>query len=158
MTGAWLFRLLRESKIYFEFDGRYDERVEVSLQDLAAFIDEYFLHRPLFEDGTPVKVGDIFLPYSLDGEKPVPEEIHAFYVRDDGQFVVNNFPYDSQYKRVMKPEEKIDSWERLEEDAKLGSRHYWARQRINNYGSITLDSQKKDIVRRAKELAKGDSE
>lgn len=75
MAETELFTLLNESKISFGFDVRYGRRVEISLKDLAAFIDDYFLPRPLFEDGTPVKVGDEF---ALRGE--VCNEVSVFYV------------------------------------------------------------------------------
>lgn len=214
MTGTELFKLLRESKFYFKFDGRYDRRVEIGLKDLAAFIDEYFLPRPLFEDGTPVKVGDEF---ALRGE--VCNEVSVFYVYDDGSFAINNFRYD-QDQRVMKPEEKTealdadgvpievgdelyltdgfiiklkcvgfsndglvkitgwessegwvpirveanelthkkpDSWEQLEEDARLGACDYCATVLgINTRKTAVSEDNEafvEDIIRRAKALA-----
>lgn len=99
MTRTELFTLLKESKINFGFDVRYGERVEISLKDLTAFIDEYFLPRPLFEDGTPVKVGDRFLIY-----EGINGEVDDFYVCDDGSFAINDFQYD-QDQRVKKPKQ-----------------------------------------------------
>lgn len=105
MTGREIFELLREAKISFEFDPKDNSfyglkgDIKIGLSDLAAFIDNYFLPRPLFEDGTPVKVGDEFaLHKPSDSEKVI-----AYCVCDDGSFSINNFRYD-QDQRVMKPE------------------------------------------------------
>lgn len=105
MTGTELFKLLKKvkvhfSKVYFGFDSWYDERVEISTQDLAAFIDKYFLPRPLFEDGTPVKVGDEFALHKPSRS----EKVAGFYVCDDGSFAINDFQYD-QDQRVKKPKQ-----------------------------------------------------
>lgn len=99
MAETELFTLLNESKISFGFDVRYGRRVEISLKDLTTFIDDYFLPRPLFEDGTPVKVGDRFLIY-----EGINGEVDNFYVCDDGSFAINDFQYD-QDQRVMKPKQ-----------------------------------------------------
>ena len=99
MTRTELFTLLKESKINFGFDVRYGERVEISLKDLTAFIDDYFLPRPLFEDGTPVKVGDRVLLYGR-----TDREVTDYCVCDDGSFSINYFQYD-QDQRVMKPKQ-----------------------------------------------------
>lgn len=158
MTREELFRLLSESEIPFNFEAEADisrvlkETVTIELSDLATFIGNYFLPCPLFEDGTPVKVGDRFLLYGRNSMK-----VTCFYVLDDGSFSINGFQYN-KYQRVMKPEEKPDSWEQLEEDSKLGSRHYCDRRKIIREGRDSLLLQKQDIIRRAKELAKGDSE
>ena len=116
MTGRELFELLREAKTSFEFDPKNNSfyglkgDIKIGLSDLAKFIDNYFLPHPLFEDGTPVKVGDRFAP-----RMGVDKEVTGFYVYDDGSFAINSFWYN-QDQRVMKPEEKPDSWEQLEED------------------------------------------
>lgn len=162
MTGTELFKLLKKAKVYFEYYASKREDfpqggwVTFNLNDLAAFIDEYFLPRPLYGDETPVKVGDIFSPYR-EGEELIPQKITVFYVIDNGSFSINGFQYN-KHQRVMKPEEKPDSWEQLEEDARLGSRHYCDRREISRHGLDSLLLQKQDIIRRAKELAKGDSE
>lgn len=106
MTGEELFSLLKEAEIPFEsatkknaFCG-LEGAVKIGLSDLADFINEYFLPRPLFEDGTPVKVGDEFaLHKPSDSEK-----IIDYCVCDDGSFAINNFQYD-QDQRVMKPKQ-----------------------------------------------------
>lgn len=161
MTGTELFKLLKEAQIYYEYySSQKDDYPQggwmtFNLNDLATFIDDYFLPRPLFEDGTPVKVGDRFLPYR-ENERLEPENIIFFYVTEGG-FSINGFQYN-KHQRVMKPEEKPDSWAQLEEDARLGSRHYCDRREISRHGLDSLLLQKQDIIRRAKELAKGDSE
>lgn len=48
---------------------------------------------------------------------------------------------------------KPDSWEQLEEDLKLGSRHYCDRRKIIREGRDSLFLQKQDVIRRAKALA-----
>ena len=163
MTGTELFTLLRESKINFGFDVRYGERVEISLKDLTTFIDEYFLPRPLFEDGTPVKVGDRFLLCGRNSMK-----VTVFYVIDNGSFSINGFQYN-KHQRVMKPEEKPDSWEQIEADEKKDITEYWGCEDKDDkhcfeceHGLMKTRNSCRtnkyiDLFRRAKELAKGDS-
>lgn len=115
MTGREIFELLREAKISFEFDPKDNSfyglkgDIKIGLSDLAAFIDNYFLPRPLFEDGTPVKVGDRVLLYGI-----ADREVTDYCVYDDGSFAINNFQYD-QDQRLKKPEqpEPADSLERI---------------------------------------------
>ena len=139
MTGTDLFTLLKESKINFGFDVRYGERVEISLKDLTTFIDEYFLPRPLFEDGTPVKVGDRFLLCGRNSMK-----VTGFYVCDDGSFAINDFQYD-QDQRVMKPKQP----EALDADGvpiELGDKLYFVEGDdtplkcigFDDYGNVTF--------------------
>lgn len=210
MTERELLELMEEAETKFVREGYHIYKAQIS--DLAAFIDKYFLPRPLFEDGTPVKVGDWF---ALRGG--VRDEVSVFYVYDDGSFAINNFRYD-QDQRVKRPEQpealdadgapikagdkiyfvggdgtplkcidleydgdviftdwketgtiayekptafthkKPDSWEQLEEDLKLGSRHYCDRRKIIREGRDSLFLQKQDIIRRAKALAGVDDE
>ena len=170
MTGKELFRLLNESKIPFNFEVEADSRsflkgtVTIEFSGLAAFIDEYFLPRPLFEDGTPVKVGDRFLLCGRNSMK-----VTDFYVLDDGSFSINGFQYN-KYQRVVKPEEKPDSWEQLEKDEKKNHAEYWGckdedeklcfecEHGLFKSGKSCTTNKYIDLLRRAKELAKGDSE
>lgn len=105
MTERELFELLREAKTPLEFDPKKNDfyglegAIKIELSNLADFINDYFLPRPLFEDGTPVKVGEMFV---LHGE--ANEEITDFCVCDDGSFSINHFCYD-QDQRVMKPKQ-----------------------------------------------------
>ena len=139
MTRTELFTLLKESKINFGFDVRYGERVEISLKDLTAFIDDYFLPRPLFEDGTPVKVGDRVLLYGR-----TDREVTDYCVCDDGSFSINYFQYD-QDQRVMKPKQL----EALDADGvpiELGDKLYFAEGDdtplkcigFDDYGNVTF--------------------
>lgn len=105
MTGRELFELLREAKTSFEFDPKSNSfyglegDIKIGLSDLADFINDYFLPRPLFEDGTPVKVGDRFMLYGR-----TDSEVTDYCVCDDGSFAINNFRYD-QDQRVKRPEQ-----------------------------------------------------
>ena len=140
MTGTDLFTLLKESKINFGFDVRYGERVEISLKDLTTFIDEYFLPRPLFEDGTPVKVGDEFALHKPSSGK----KVISYCVHDDGSFAINGFLYD-QDQRVKKPKQP----EALDADGvpiELGDKLYFVEGDdtplkcigFDDYGNVTF--------------------
>ena len=177
MTGTDLFTLIKKAKVYFEYYASKREDfpqggwVTFNLNDLAAFIDEYFLPRPLYGDETPVKVGDIFLPYR-EGEElmpHIPQKVTVFYVIDNGSFSINGFQYN-KYQRVMKPEEKPDSWEQIEADEKKDITEYWGCEDKDDkhcfeceHGLMKTRNSCRtnkyiDLFRRAKELAKGDSE
>lgn len=167
MTGTELFQLLKKAKIYHEYyASRKDDFpqggwVTFNLNDLAAFIDKYFLLRPLYGDETPVKVGDIFLPYR-GGEELIPQKVTVFYVIDNGSFSINGFQYNKN-QRVMKPEKKPDSWEKLENDFVENSDTDYCKFVINkDVAKTTFEEDRRatlqDIIRRVKELAKGDSE
>lgn len=162
MTGTELFTLMDEAGIEYMTGSRH--LYKLSISDLADFINDYFLPRPLFEDGTPVKVGDRFLIYEgFNGE------VADFCVCDDGSFAVNDFQYD-QDQRVMKPEEKPDSWEQIEADEKKNHTEYWGcKGKDDKYcfecehglmksGNSCKTNMYIDLLCRAKELAKGDSE
>lgn len=104
MTIIELYELLREAKISFEFDQKNDSfyglkgDIKIRFSDLADFINDYFLPRPLFEDGTPVKVEDRCMLYGS-----IDSEVTDYCVWDDGSFAINNFQYD-QDQRVKKLE------------------------------------------------------
>lgn len=169
MTGTELFTLIKKAKVYFEYYASKREDfpqggwVTFNLNDLAAFIDDYFLPRPLFEDETPVKVGDRFLLCGRNSMKVVD-----FYVLDDGSFCINGFQYN-KHQRVMKPEEKPDSWEQIETDEKKDITEYWGCEGKDDkycfeceHGLMKTRNSCRtnkyiDLLRRAKELAKGDS-
>lgn len=167
MTGTELFELLKKTKTYYEYyalqKGDYPQGglITFNLNDLAAFIDNYFLPRPLYGDKTPVKVGDIFLPYRV-GEELIPQKVTVFYVIDNGSFSINGFQYDKN-QRVMKPEKKPDSWEKLESDFVENSDTDYCKSVINkDVAKTTFEEDRRavlqDVIRRVKELAKGDSE
>lgn len=157
MTRIELYELLGEAKISFEFDQKNDSfyglkgDIKIRFSDLADFINDYFLPRPLFEDGTPVKVGDRILLYGI-----ADREVTDYCVCDDGSFAINNFQYD-QDQRLKKPEEKTDSWEQLEKDASVGAYDYCATWLGIDTKKTSTDEDNKafaeDIIRRAKALA-----
>lgn len=164
MTGREIFELLREAKISFEFDPKDNSfyglkgDIKIGLSDLAAFIDNYFLPRPLFEDGTPVKVGDRVLLYGI-----ADREVTDYCVCDDGSFAINNFQYD-QDQRLKKPEQP-DSWEQIEADEKKSGAEYWGCEGEDEHpcfgcehsfmktGKTCTMNKYVDIFRRAKALA-----
>lgn len=97
MTERELLELMDEAGIEYMTGCRRIYKLQIS--DLAKFIDEYFLPRPFFEDGTPVKVEDEFARHKPSNS----EKVIAYCVWDDGSFSINNFQYD-QDQRVKKPE------------------------------------------------------
>ena len=96
MTERELLKLMEEAETKFVREGYHIYKAQIS--DLADFIDSYFLPRPLFEDGTPVKVGDEFALHKPSRS----EKVAGFCVRDDGSFSINGFVYD-QDQRVKRP-------------------------------------------------------
>ena len=158
MTERELLELMEEAETKFVREGYHIYKAQIS--DLADFIDNYFLPRPLFEDGTPVKVGDEF---ALRGG--VCNEVSVFYVYDDGSFAINNFRYD-QDQRVKRPV-KPDSWEQLEYDIDKTDCVYFGMGKAKScegckafeHSELTCAEKKsKDIIRRAKALAGVDDE
>lgn len=157
MTETELFQLLKKAKIYHEYyasqKGDYPQGgwITFNLNDLAVFIDEHFLPRPLFEDGTPVKVGDRFSSYGI-----TDREVTGYRLCDDGSFSII-------YRRIKKQEKKTDSWEKLESDFVENSDTDYCKFVINkDVAKTTFEEDRRDtlqdIIRRVKELAKGDSE
>lgn len=161
MTERELYELLREAKISFEFDQKNNSfyglkgDIKIRFSDLADFINDYFLPRPLFEDGTPVKVEDRCMLYGS-----IDSEVIYYCVWDDGSFAINNFQYD-QDQRVIKPEQP-DSWEQLEKDMSAGAYDYCATLLdIDTRKTLTSEDNEafaEDIIRRAKALAGFDDE
>lgn len=98
MTERELLELMDEAGIEYMTGCRRIYKLQIS--DLAKFINDYFLPRPLFEDGTPVKVGDEFALHKPNEGK----EVISYCVRDDGSFSISGFLYD-QDQRVMKPKQ-----------------------------------------------------
>ena len=160
MTGTELFQLLKKAKIYHEHyasqkgDCPQGGWITFNLNDLAAFIDNYFLSRPLYDDGTPVKVGDEFAPHKHSDSKKIID----YCVCDDGSFAINYFQYD-QDQRVKKP----DSWKKLESDFVENFDTDYCKSVINkDVTKTTFEEDRRavlqDVIRRVKELTKGDSE
>lgn len=156
MTGMELLKLMDEAGIEYMTGCRCIYKLQIS--DLAKFIDEYFLPRPLFEDGTPVKVEDRCMLYGT-----ADREVTDYCVWDDGSFAINNFQYD-QDQRVMKPE-PADSWEKLEEDMMRGTSclyfgggesalECWdCPNGTEQTGTPCWKNERIDILKRAKKLA-----
>ena len=162
MTERELYELLGEAKISFEFDQKNDSfyglkgDIKIRFSDIADFINDYFLPRPLFGDGTPVKVEDEFARHKPSNS----EKVIAYCVWDDGSFSINNFQYD-QDQRLKKPEQP-DSWEQLEKDMSAGAYDYCATLLdIDTRKTLTSEDNEafaEDIIRRAKALAGVDDE
>lgn len=157
MTGRELYELMGEAKISFEFVQKNDSfyglkgDIKIRFSDLAAFINDYFLPRPLFEDGTPVKVEDRCMLYGS-----IDSEVTDYCVWDDGSFAINNFLYD-QDQRAMKPEQP-DSWEQLKKEAMLAPYDYCRKRGIDHKNDSAQKLKVGDIIRRAKALAGVDDE
>lgn len=119
MTERELLELMEEAETKFVREGYHIYKAQIS--DLADFIDSYFLPRPLFEDGTPVKVGDEFALHKPSRS----EKVVGFCVHDDGSFSVNGFLHD-QDQRVMKPEENPEALDADGEPIRVGDKLYFA--------------------------------
>lgn len=106
-------------------------------------------------DGVPIEVGDTV--YFVDGDaRPLTvERIDA----NGGEPAVD-LVYAGQILRwhSVNPEklthECPDSWERIEEDAKLAPRDYLEKRGVNPEKTERIASMMADLVRRAKALAK----
>lgn len=141
-AGEWALWCDREDmsgRLY----GKYGERVERPTPET------------LDADGVPIKVGDTV--YFVDGDaRPLTvERIDA----NGGEPAVD-LVYAGQILRwhSANPEklthERPDSWEKLEEDAKLAPRDYLESRGMNPEKPERIASMMADLVRRAKALAK----
>lgn len=128
--------------------GSYGERVK---RPAPEFIDA---------DGAPIRIGDIVY---RDGD-PEPLEVDLIYagstcyctlrLKDSAGIYTSA---DAPRLSHKKPEQP-DSWEKLEEDAKLAPRDYLEKRGMNPEKTERIASMMADLVRRAKALAKADSE
>lgn len=115
-----------------------------------------FTHRaPVFAaDGVPIKAGDEV--WTLDGggpytvTEPDPEHMHARVTCNthDGKL---DWGFEVAYLTHTKPEPP-DSWERIENDARLKPSEYTNRYRVGRIGFESEDM-RADLVRRCKALA-----
>lgn len=100
-------------------------------------------------DGVPIKVGDTVY---CDGEG---EPLRVSHITDSIKVTLIN-SHASYY--TVKPSrlthERPDSWERIEEDAKLAPRDYLEKRGMNPEKTERIASMMADLVRRAKALAK----
>lgn len=107
-------------------------------------------------DGAPIEVGDTV--YCDDD----PEQLIVESFDDPGCVYVtlvkspNGILYTVEPSRLT--HELHDSWERIEEDAKLAPRDYLEKRGMNTEKTERIASMMADLVRRAKALAKADSE
>ena len=126
--------------------GSYGERVKRPAPEV------------LDADGVPIKVGDTV--YFVDGDAR-PLAVERIYA-NGGEPAVD-LVYAGRILRwysVTLTHERPDRWERIEEDAKLAPRDYLEKRGMNPEKTehIASMSMMADIVRRAKALAKADSE
>lgn len=144
MTERELLELMDEAGIEYMTGCRRIYKLQIT--DLAKFIDEYFLPRPLFEDGTPVKVGDEFALH-----KPSRSEKAAgFCVHNDGSFSINGFLYD-QDQRMKKHEENPEVLDADGVPIEVGDKLYFAEGDdtplkcvgFDDYGNVTFTDWKK---------------
>ena len=132
---------LRRSLDISRMSGSYDER----------------LKRPkpkaLDADGALIEVGDTVYFVGGSGTRFAVKDIDF---KPDGAFV--DIIDEGRYSATVNPEslthEPPDSWERLEEDAKLAPRDYLEKRGMNPEKTERIASMMADLVRRAKALAK----
>lgn len=104
-------------------------------------------------DGVPIKVGDTVYFVGGSGARYAVKDIDF---KPDGAFV--DIIDEGRYSATVNPEilthECPDSWERIEEDAKLAPRDYLEKRGMNPEKTERIASMMADLVRRAKALAK----
>ena len=104
-------------------------------------------------DGVPIKVGDTV--YGDDD----PEQLIVDSFDGPGCVCVtlakspNGMLYTIEPSRLT--HERPDSWERIEEDAKLAPRDYLEKRGMNPEKTERIATMMADLVRRAKALSKG---
>lgn len=108
-------------------------------------------------DGVPIKVGDTVWATYNGCEHLVmavcsDDSFHPNMVKDDGCMVEYDEGGWDFAKNVT--HERPDSWERIEEDAKLAPRDYLEKRGMNPEKTERIASMMADLVRRAKALAK----
>lgn len=104
-------------------------------------------------DGVPIEVGDTV--YLNGGDEP----LRVSHITDSLKvaLVDNNVSYFTANPSRLS-HERPDSWERIEEDAKLAPRDYLEKRGMNPEKTERIASMMADLVRRAKALAKAASE
>lgn len=136
----WLIRASSRSAYGF-FHGAFGERLKRPTPKV------------LGADGKPIEVGDTVY---CDGED---EPLTVTYISgaDGGYCSVTVKHSDGMHCTVDAPRlshERPDSWERIEEDAKLAPRDYLEKRGMNPEKTERIASMMADLVRRAKALAK----
>ena len=141
-ADGWALWCSREG-IDGRLSGSYGERVKRPAPEV------------LGADGAPIEVGDTVY---CDGED---EPLRVSHITDS--INVTTIDDHTAYYTV-KPSrlshERPDSWERIEEDAKLAPRDYLEKRGMNHEKTESVASMMMmvDLMRRAKALAKADSE
>ena len=104
-------------------------------------------------DGAPIEVGDTVYFVGGSGTRFAVKDIDF---KPDGPFV--DIIDEDRYSATVNPEslthKRPDSWERIEEDAKLAPRAYLEKRGMNPEKTERVASMMADIVSRAKALAK----
>lgn len=112
-------------------------------------------HKVLDADGAPIEVGDtVYLRSNWR-----KGEVTGFYEEDGVTWVSVSYELGSDRMTVNTEgkaltHERPDSWERIEEDAKLAPRDYLEKRGMNPGKTERIASMMADLVRRAKALAK----
>ena len=136
--ALWCDREDMSGRLY----GKYGERVKRPT------------HKVLDADGAPIKVGDVVYFVGGSGVRYAVKDIGF---EPDGAFV-DIIDEEGRYSTMVNPEklthERPDSWERIEEDAKLAPRDYLEKRGMNPEKTERIASMMADLVRRAKALAK----
>lgn len=146
-ADGWALWYSREG-IDGRLSGSYGERVKRHAPEV------------LGADGVPIKVDDTV--YCDDD--PEPWQVDLIYAGSMGYCTVRLKDSAGIYKSADAPRlshkkpEPPDSWERIEEDAKLAPRDYLEKRGMNPEKTERIESMMADLVRRAKALAKADSE
>lgn len=135
-ADGWALWCSREG-IDGRLSGSYGERVKRPVPKV------------LDADGAPIKVGDTV--YCGGEDKPlrvahIIDSIKVTLVEDNVSYFAVN-PSRLSHERP-------DSWERIEEDAKLAPRDYLEKRGMNPEKTERVASMMADLVRRAKALAK----
>ena len=124
------------------FHGEYGERVKRPTPKV------------LDADGVPINVGDAVYFVGGSGARYAVKDIGF---EPDGAFV-DIIDEEGRYSTMVNSErlthERHDSWERIEEDAKLAPRAYLEARGMNPEKTERVASMMADLVRRAKALAK----
>lgn len=135
--GLWCDREDMSGRLY----GKYGERVKRTAPEV------------LDADGVPIEVGDTVYFVGGSGTRFAVKDIDF---KPDGAFV--DIIDEGRYSATVNPEnlthERPDSWERIEEDAKLAPRAYLEARGMNPEKTERIASMVADLVRRAKALAK----
>lgn len=137
----WLIKASARS-VYGCFHGHFGEPVKRPTRKV------------LDADGAPINVGDAVYFVGGSGARYAVKDIGF---EPDGAFV-DIIDEEGRYLTMVNPErlthERHDSWERIEEDAKLAPRAYLEARGMNPEKTERVASMMADLVRRAKALAK----